>query len=533
MDRILQDIGDLVSTTVDGILNKVSVIPGSAIIIRYIKSSYQNDPIRSLLEALLFIFAIRYFLASKYSTSKDNYVKLEEHEIDELVNDWQPEPLVKPLEDSEKWRLEKLPIIYGESGPKVRLTTAEEALALSPVIHKELVPEGSNIMVPRRDIALKDNSIYLNFLSVDMLNFNNHPLVRSEAVKTIRKYGVGSCGPAGFYGNQDVHTECENDIADFLGTESCILYAQGMATPSSVIPCFLKRGDVIVADKGVNIAIQKGIIVSRATVYWYEHNNMEDLEAKLILANKKSRKGPLPRRFIITEGLFEHFGDSPDLPRIIDLKHKYKYRLILDESWSLGLLGKTGRGLPEVTDVSRDEIDITLGSLAFIFGSAGGFCAGVKHMVEHQRITSLAYTFSATMPSYLAHSTSVVLQIFKEPSFLEGPWTQFKAKGKAVYEILKDSKYVDIVSLPGLPFLQLVLTKEFNTVEEEELVLQSIVDRVRSKGVLISRHMYVPESELIQVEQGLRILVNNGLSYEEVLHGARQINDAINEEFSS
>ena len=77
MEKILQDIGDLVNTTVDGVLHKVSGVPGSAIVLRYIKSSYQNDPIRSLLEALLVIFAIRYFLASKYSTSKQNYVQLE------------------------------------------------------------------------------------------------------------------------------------------------------------------------------------------------------------------------------------------------------------------------------------------------------------------------------------------------------------------------------------------------------------------------------------------------------------------------
>jgi serine palmitoyltransferase len=531
MEKILQDIGDLVSTTVEGVLHKVSGVPGSAIVLRYIKSSYQNDPIRSLLEALLVIFAIRYFLASKYSTSKQNYVQLEEYEIDELVDEWKPEPLVQPLAPSERWKLDKIPIIYGESGPKVRLTTAEEALALSPVINKSIKSVSEN--VPDSNNNLKDNTLYLNFLTTDVLNFNNNPIVRSKAVETIRRYGVGSCGPAGFYGNQDVHTQCENDIAAFIGAEGCILYAQAMATPSSVIPCFLKRGDVIVADKGVNISIQKGIILSRATVYWYEHNDINDLEKKLALANSKYRKGPLPRRFIITEGLFEHFGDSPDLPKIVDLKHKYKYRLILDESWSLGMLGKTGRGLPEVAGIDREEIDITIGSLANVFGSAGGFCAGVKHMVEHQRITSLAYTFSATMPAYLANTTSVVLGLFQEDGFKSDTLVNFHQKGQGVYNVLKDNTHIDIVSNPGIPFVQMVLTKEFASLQEEEIVLQNIVDRARKNGVLISRHMFVPEVEVVPVEQGLRFLVNNGLTLEEVLHGARVVNDAINDEFAN
>lgn len=529
MDKLLQDIGVLVNSTVEVAANKVSRIPGSAILLRYIKSSYQNDPIRSLLEALLLLFAIRYFLASKYSTSKQNYVKLEEYEIDELVADWEPEPLVKPLEPEERWRLEKIPVIFGESGPKVRLTSEQEAVDLSPVVNTDLSVDGK--LVPSAQSVLKDDRVYLNFLSTDMLNFNTHPTIRSEAVKTIHSYGVGSCGPAGFYGNQDVHTKCEEDIANFLGCEGCILYSQGLSTPSSVIPCFLKRGDYIVADKGVNIAIQKGIILSRATVFWYEHNDMADLEAKLIQANKKYRKGPLPRRFIITEGVFEHFGDSPDLAKIVELKHKYKYRLILEESWSLCLLGKTGRGLPEEAGVERSEIDITVGSLANLFGSAGGFCAGAKHMVEHQRITSLAYTFSATMPAYLANNTSVVISFLQEESFAKGSLAEHRAKGVGAYKVFEHSDHVDVVSQPGLPLINLVLVKEYDSAAEEELVLQSIVDRVRRLGVLISRQMYVPEVEMLPVEQGLRILINNGLTLEEVLHGARVINDSINEEF--
>lgn len=62
------------------LFNDISVqfqkVPGSAIFLRYVKSSYQNDPVRSAVELFLFLFAIRYLLAPKYSTSKKSYVKL-------------------------------------------------------------------------------------------------------------------------------------------------------------------------------------------------------------------------------------------------------------------------------------------------------------------------------------------------------------------------------------------------------------------------------------------------------------------------
>ena len=109
----------------------------------------------------------------------------------------------------------------------------------------------------------------------------------------------------------------EADIASFLGTSSCIVYAQAFSTISSVIPAFSKRGDIIVADKGVNYAIRKGIQISRSMVRWYEHNDMDDLERVLAKITKEQAKKPLTRRFIITEGLFENRGSMSDLAKIV------------------------------------------------------------------------------------------------------------------------------------------------------------------------------------------------------------------------
>jgi serine palmitoyltransferase len=116
--------------------------------------------------------------------------------------------------------------------------------------------------------------------------------------------------------------DLENDIADFLGTEAAILYSQGFSTISSVIPAFCKRGDIIVADRSVNFAIQKGIQISRSTVRWFDHNDLNSLEEVLISIEKerKKRRGPLTRRFIVTEGIFQKDGAMVDLPKIVSLQ---------------------------------------------------------------------------------------------------------------------------------------------------------------------------------------------------------------------
>ena len=172
-----------------------------------------------------------------------------------------------------------------------------------------------------------------------------------RAIETLRKYGVGSCGPPGFYGTigasicsqsvsrdeytrfADVHMDLERDIADFLGTESSILYSQGLSTIPRVIPAFTKRGDIIVADRGINFAIQKGLQISRCTVRWFDHNDLKSLEEVLLSVKKERRKrrGPLTRRFIVTEGIFEKDGAMVDLPKFVSYALSMAVRLRPDQ----------------------------------------------------------------------------------------------------------------------------------------------------------------------------------------------------------
>lgn len=156
-----------------------------------------------------------------------------------------------------------------------------------------------------------------NLASYNFYNLVSNETIKEKAIQALRTYGVGPCGPPGFYGTQDVHMKTEADIASHLGVAACIVYAQAFSTISSVIPAFSKRGDIIVADKAVNYSIRKGIQISRSTVRWYEHNDMEDLQRVLQKVIQEQSKKPLTRRFIITEGISENVGDLLDLPRIV------------------------------------------------------------------------------------------------------------------------------------------------------------------------------------------------------------------------
>lgn len=357
-------------------------LPGGELIINYIKASHKNDPWRTLLEALLALFAIKYFFASRYSQDERDKMLLSAKETDELIEEWTPEPIVIDVRDDEKWQLETNPLIEGPVDVRVNIRNGDDSIT-------------ENV---------------LNFSSLDFLGMSRDKTVMNNAIEIIKEVGVGACGPPNFYGTQSVHVRVCEDLADFLGGEKAIIYGQDFATPISVLPCFLKRGDIVIVDGGVNLGLQKAALISRCHIEWFNHNDLDHLEEILENLSEDLKQGPLNRRFIVTEGLFENFGDSPDLKRLVEIKNKYKFRLVLDESTSIGTLGNNGRGLAEVYNIPRSEIEITIGSMARAFGASGGFCVGDKDMIYHQILTSNAYVFSAALPPYAPKAVSTVIQ---------------------------------------------------------------------------------------------------------------------------
>ncbi|OBA22050.1 PLP-dependent transferase [Metschnikowia bicuspidata var. bicuspidata NRRL YB-4993] len=512
-------------------------VPGGLIVSRYIKSSYKDDPLRSLFEFALFIFAVHYFLSSKKKENKAEIVTFSQKEIDELIDEWDPAPLVDPVSDLEHWQLKEYHV-KGENSSHVEL-----------VGHPEL-------------------SKVVNMSSLDFLDLNCSTRLKKAAKDAISNSGVGACGPPNFYGSQDVHVRLEEDLSRYLQTEQAILYGQDFVTAGSVIPAFLKRGDLAVVDSGINVAIQKALIVSRCDIEWYDHNDVEHLEQILSeLDPILNKQKPLRRRFIISEGIFAYSGDVVKLPEIVELKNKYKYRLFLDETLSIGTLGSSGRGAPEHFGISRSEISITIGSLATSFASSGGFCVGVKPMVHHQRINSTAYVFSASLPPYSAKVASEAIKVITGNTDSQGNSIVMHSLNekirfchKELTKAFSKSKYFEVVSdgngpiahlglkanyrarlgLPelygngtllttGKPFRKLnAFSTHYNL---ECYLLQKIIDVfLRQHRILINRTRLVYEQENLPVQgPHLWVHANNGLSMEELKRAVTSLPHTVDE----
>ncbi|CAN7068621.1 unnamed protein product [Brassica oleracea var. botrytis] len=177
-----------------------------------------------------------------------------------------------------------------------------------------------------------------------------------------------------------------------------------VSTMFSTIPCFCKRGDIIVADEGVHWGIQNGLQLSRRTIVYFKHNDMDSLRSTLEKIMTKNKRSKNLRRYIVAEAVYQNSGQIAPLDEIVKLKEKYRFRVILDESNSLGVLGRSGRGLSEHHGVPIEKIDVVTAAMGHALATEGGFCTGNARIIDYQRLSSSGYVFSRVLLSQLLMS---------------------------------------------------------------------------------------------------------------------------------
>jgi 7-keto-8-aminopelargonate synthetase-like enzyme len=159
---------------------------------------------------------------------------------------------------------------------------------------------------------------------------------------------------------------------------------------------------------------------------------------------------------------------------------RYKFRLILDEAWSFGVLGQTGRGVTESQRVDTSQVDILVGSLAGPLSAGGGFCAGSHDVVDHQRLSATSYTYSCGLPAMLARTAGETISMLQaDPEIL----TTCRKNITMMRTQLAKCHQVNSISSPENPVQLLVLKS--NIVEsqnlrasEQEQIFQDCVDEV-------------------------------------------------------
>lgn len=266
-----------------------------------------------------------------------------------------------------------------------------------------------NIASPQSaEITLADGSRALNFCANNYLGLADSPRLVKAAEKTMEERGYGMSSVRFICGTTDLHRELEKAVADYFRTDDAILYAACFDANGGVFEPLLTAEDAIISDSLNHASIIDGVRLCKAVRYRYANADMADLEEKLKEAQAQRF------RIICTDGVFSMDGNVAPMDKICDLAEKYDALVMVDESHSAGVVGRTGHGVAEQFGC-YGRIDIFTGTLGKAFGGAvGGFTTGRQEIIDMLRQRSRPYLFSNSLPPMIVGAGIEMFKMLKE-----------------------------------------------------------------------------------------------------------------------
>jgi glycine C-acetyltransferase len=268
-------------------------------------------------------------------------------------------------------------------------------------------PQGARIAVSR-------GAQVLNFCANNYLGLADHPEVVAAAHAALDRWGYGLASVRFICGTQEIHTQLEERLSSFLGTESTILYSSCFDANGGVFETLLGEEDAVISDELNHASIIDGIRLCRAKRFRYRNCDLADLESKL----KEAAAAGARYSLIVTDGVFSMDGTIAPLPGICDLADRYGALVMVDDSHAVGFMGPNGRGTHELHGV-MNRVDLLTGTLGKALGGAsGGYVSGRAPLIALLRQRSRPYLFSNTLPPAIAAASIASLDLISRTSEL-------------------------------------------------------------------------------------------------------------------
>ena len=283
---------------------------------------------------------------------------------------------------------------------------------LAEIREAGLYKEERLIESPQRAAIQVKGKEVLNFCANNYLGLSDNPRLIEGATKMMAERGFGMSSVRFICGTQDIHKQLEAAISDYFRTEDTILYAACFDANGGVFEPLFTEEDAIISDALNHASIIDGVRLCKAKRYRYANANMEELEKCLQEAQAQRF------RIIVTDGVFSMDGNVAPMDKICDLAEKYDALVMVDESHSAGVVGKTGHGVSELCG-TYGRVDIYTGTLGKAFGGAlGGFTTGRKEIIDLLRQRSRPYLFSNSLAPCIIGASLEVFKMLKESNEL-------------------------------------------------------------------------------------------------------------------
>ena len=254
-----------------------------------------------------------------------------------------------------------------------------------------------------------DGRSLINLSSNNYLGFANHPELIQAANEANLEYGVGAGAVRTINGTMDIHLQLEEKIAQFKGTEAAIVFQSGFNCNMGAISAVMDRNDAILSDALNHASIIDGCRLSRAKIFAYKHNDMEDLER---VAKEAKESGLYNKIMVITDGVFSMDGDLCKLDEIVKIAEKYDLITYVDDAHGSGVMGK-GAGTVKHFGL-QDKVDFQMGTLSKAIGVVGGYVAGKKELIDYLKVKARPFLFSTSLTPGNAAACIKAIDIMNE-----------------------------------------------------------------------------------------------------------------------
>jgi len=311
--------------------------------------------------------------------------------------------------------------LFDKFKPLIESHAAVKAVGADPFgVKMERVLSPTEAIIDGRNTILVGTNNYLG------LTFDDLPV--SAAIDALRRYGTGTTGSRIANGSYHGHKGLERELARFYDRKHCMVFTTGYQANLGIIATLAGPKDYLIIDADSHASIYDACRMGAATVIRFKHNDAADLDKRLSrLAGTEGDK------IIVVEGIYSMLGDQAPLAEIVEVKKKHGAYIILDEAHSMGVLGRTGRGLAEEADVEED-IDFIVGTFSKSLGAIGGYCVSDHPDFNVLRVACRPYMFTASLPpSIVASVTAALKEMEARPELRTRLW----ANVNTLYDGLK------------------------------------------------------------------------------------------------
>ena len=264
---------------------------------------------------------------------------------------------------------------------------------------------------------------YLSFCSNDYLGLANHPQLIAALQVGAQQYGVGAGASHLVSGHFAAHHQLENEFAVFVNKPAALLFSAGYLANMGAVQALVGRGDALFADKLNHASLNDAMLLSRAEVKRYRHNDMAHL-AQLLERTKNGRK------LIITDAVFSMDGDLAPLPELLALCEKHNAWLLVDDAHGFGVLGQQGRGSLAHFGLDSPRL-IYMATLGKAAGVSGAFVAAEKIVIETLLQHARSYIYTTASPPALASALLASVGILREEDWRRGQLQKLVAQLRA------------------------------------------------------------------------------------------------------